>query len=873
MCRSKDDPRGYYRCSGYDNHTRRARRAANKLYRDTLADAVAAQGHDDLAARIRRAPYSSMAALTTAAGYHPAELVGGGRVPGMTHNHALTDDDAALVAELGGATGTGASLDLDTREVAVDGELDEQLRRESAAAGRDTYVSAADALPVDPDGAPDYDWDPADMPPEALDLAAGDVVAELRDINRTRPDADERVAELQQRLDAYSRALNPNGADQPDDEMSLEARDRLWDAGATRAAADAERDHLSRYIDMVEPHVTCDDADGGDDREAILNGHMPLGAANDPDHAKAMAAMDDAELAEHYIAMRAAAEEMHGAGELADHVAERPEVAAAMHARGAAVDTYAEAARAELARRGVGEDIAAALDDAADAEGGRTHTGAAAAADAMRDAARELRRGAPVDPDQAHRDRCAALEAYLPPADSRDIPTQWRREDNGYDPDVHPFDVTEHLTERVSDHYSNPAAARGEDAVKALSGDMLRAARALDAEGRTADAEVFRDIAAEVPYLAAQAEDRDTLAAAGEVQMLNSWGHRRRLDGPDAIADAMTNRARDMGLHDVTGRTVPGDRTDTYTSAHVRRDAAEVLARAESAATVSGDSSMTLDDLSGLCADAASTDANVADYVRGADALTGGTAWRGDKADPKRLVERANDRDALSLALARGGGVDANRPVSELITSDFAPLAAISHVMPEAVSAEVDRRAAAVPASMSATAGRHELSGDLYGAGPGDARSILAGGEGISPYVLTHTEDENLTATGALPAMTLDDKVAAADRVAEAIDSMYADMRRSASSSAFPVSTAHGETAETSEADIFEQVHARLWKDYGVAREKLKAGDESQFDRIMVIGSAAYSEKTYYDAVDDMQSGDGRLSYTAYVDPNQQSLF
>lgn len=921
MCRSKDDPRGYYRCSGYNHESRRARRAANNLYRKTLADAVAAQGHDDLADKVRRAPMSAMPALTAAAGFHPIELVGPtARVPGVTKTHRIDDEAVALVSELGEATGTGAVVDPDTDEVTVagaaTGNLDQDDRAGIIADANAAYVDAAADLPYDPEAhrAVTPEWDPHGLDPAVNDIAAVALVDEIKNIDPGDPNAEDTYKTLAARLDAHSREVALSQSDQPDDEMCLAARDHLWDANA-KMAKTAEIAYIDRYDGLVDPAVTREPGDFNT-REDILHSNMPVGADDDPAFTAAMAEMSDEELAATYARLTAASGEMHGAAELADAVDGRPEIAAALDARGDAVDTYVAAARAELDSRldGADPDHRAAVSGVVADAGAETldkpYTGAHYAGEQLSYAAGELRHGAPskygpmadsyaspaereergLDPDGPPRaggrfdpdthvagpeeveERYAAMRRALsdgaPAPKPEDLPVELRRDDDGEAPSVHADEVLDYVNSSIADDYAARTSVTGEDALRRYTDDALKMQRALYADGREDDAKQVERAVSELPYSVSQAELIHNADPGMQARARNKWGHMTTYDGPEEVARGLGERAEEMGLFGKVDDHRPGSMTDIYTPAHVARDAKAVVDYIESNTPAVDPDTDTFDSLRSRATELAERDNTAAEYVGLADVLTGTSSWRGTRNSADDLRDRSvgwsvvsDDLDSYDIP---------EGPIREAVRDPHAPLSALSNMAPDIVSAEVDRRVAAEPV-LSADAARLSLAGDIYGEGPGDARSLMENNSHVARQALSATQWASYRETGTLPKMTRADKAASIDRLIGIIDSHHADEAETVGNNPITVPGHMGEDVTTTEPDLVDQVHARLRADYAKARQDFADGDDSAYDRVVVIAAAASSENFYHDTRQLIEDGD--VTFVSPPDPNQQTLF
>lgn len=322
MCRAKDHPLGPHRCAGASNQSRRARTAANKLYRDRLADAFSAGGHDDVAERVRGASFSSMALLTEAAGLHPTDVVGlDGRVPGRTANRRVSDDDAALIADVGAATGTGATFNAETNELDSPGAPAPTAESMLAGVAMRSHLDQAREtparLPRDPDPVQTH-WDPAELPESVADARGGEILDGAAGVGPGEPGCDDHAREVTADADAFLRHAGTSRAtDALVDAPCRATRDHLWDkagalesamrdpvegeaaAGMAYTAELAERDYIAALeSDLGDTSLMARQPRRAHGRVAEVYGDMPLGAPVDPAFQEAVSSMDDKELAE-----------------------------------------------------------------------------------------------------------------------------------------------------------------------------------------------------------------------------------------------------------------------------------------------------------------------------------------------------------------------------------------------------------------------------------------------------------------------------------------------------------------------------------------------------------------------------------------------
>ena len=426
MCLPSTHPRGPRRCQGCGPESRRARRAANALYRNRLADAFEAGTRPDLAERTRAASFSAMSLLTEAAGFHPTDVAGlSGRVPGMAANRRVSQSDAELIADVGAALGTGASYDPDGDRVVFAEKKDDvdltdatdAILLSARMSGRLRSLRDAPVdLPRDPNPVPTT-WDPADLPADVARRRGTDQIARARDIDPEQDGADDHVREVIADADAFLRhsVTRPASDDVVGAPTSRVTRDQLWESSAdnaavVRAAEVAEDDYIAALeSDLGDTVLMARQPRLVDHRQGAVYADMPVGAEDDPAFTAAVTSMSDDELGVACARATVATSRMYGTAEVL--AAEHDTVYTGPVAlRAERTGTYATALQREVRHRiAAGDDattgaLAGALARVAGEHAGQTKPGTA---DALRqinyyaDNARHQRRRAPALAPQA----------------------------------------------------------------------------------------------------------------------------------------------------------------------------------------------------------------------------------------------------------------------------------------------------------------------------------------------------------------------------------------------------------------------------------------------------------------------------------------
>lgn len=488
MCREKNHPRGPHRCKGVSNESRRARRAANNLYRDSLAAAVAARGNPDLAARVRGASMSAMPMLTEAAGMHPAEVAGAlGRVPGLAGTHRPSDADEELAAQM------RAELD--------DGDYDGLYAARAAA--RDTYSAGAGDLPDDPhaDSALTRRW----APEELDEMGNADAArATLEDMGGLDPAADDYRKQLDAavaRFDAHAKASGAGGWFDSGP-LGMHARHQLHEKAN---AYDGPSPNV--YADAVESAERAQGeylANGGGMPSTLDDKGIPVAVSDDEDFRAAVEAanMDDTldaciGYARSGAISGAQAERFstnYSPGTAADaerlrheRLTERQRVlSGALYAKMADAPDHLRAS------------AAARLDEAAAEAEQSFEPGAEATANTLRQRAADIR--ALPDGDNPHAGAVAAVQGdpAAGTGDPADIPDYLGPGEDFVGRD----DLVGRIQDDLNDDFSASATPDVDAAIARHVAATEKVARSLESEGRTGQAAVVRSAAYDIPHLA-----------------------------------------------------------------------------------------------------------------------------------------------------------------------------------------------------------------------------------------------------------------------------------------------------------------------------------------------------------------------------------
>lgn len=493
MCREKNHPRGPHRCKGVPNESRRARRAANNLYRDSLAAAVEARGNPDLAARVRGASMSAMPMLTEAAGMHPTEVAGAlGRVPGLAGTHRPSDADEELAAQM------RAELD--------DGDYDGLYAARDAA--RDTYAAGAGDLPDDPhaDSAMTRRWAPEELDEVGNEEAARAI---LEDMGGIDPDADDYRARLDSavaRFDAHAKASGSGG---------------WFDSGPLGMYTRHQLHEKAGAYDGPPPNVYADAAESAERAQGAYLAHVdgipsslddkgiPAPVADDEDFRAAVDAATADETLGAYIDY-VQAETISGAqaerfstdftpGAAGDVERQRHERLTERQ-RVLSGELYANLAEAPTHLR---KTAAARLWDAAAEAEGSFEPGAGAAANILRQRAADIR-ALPVG-DNPYAGTVARIQGdpAAGTGDPADIPDYL-----GPDEDfVDRSELVERFRDDLNDEFSASISPDPDQTVARHVAATEKAARALEAEGRTGQAAAVRSAAYAIPYIVDVASD------------------------------------------------------------------------------------------------------------------------------------------------------------------------------------------------------------------------------------------------------------------------------------------------------------------------------------------------------------------------------
>ena len=856
MCRSKDDPRGYYRCSGYTAHTRNARRAANRHYRKALAAAVDAQGRPDLADRIRTAPFSAMPALTAAAGLHPTDIAGPtGRVPGMTNNHALTSQDAELVAEVGAATGTGAELDTHTGAV-TSGEADPEAAA-AAKAAVEAFNADAEPLPADPE--PDTavlpHWDPAELSPEANRTMCTATLDTLRGADPGSDNYESQLADILDRAAAHDAAAGGPDLYGDDDHApySTALRDAVWEAAdetGLDAADNIQRDaavlaerraaealYASLGEDTIVPRPAPVDASDITFREEAAEAFMPpeLDPA-DPDYIGQRESLTTEALADQHAAVTEAAAHAYAQAELYEHGDARYADAEVAYERGRRLSEYAYDFGDELDRRAeaMSDDerralgrrldaLADGIDDAPGTEAVRVALGARAEdfKGGLPSPRTPIGMGGPVvsddewegaglvppsDPNGELAGQDTQADAIRrPPAPGfsgrtsdhhREAELAAERVGDTIDPDIDVFDFDDDYT-GVPGGLENDMRARYAGArptyemVADAQERMVKVSNALLEEGRV--------------------EESDALLSdhLHDVRFVLARAHDEKDGNADRRAAVESAEAPARELRDLSdgNRWRPGTGMP-YSSEHLAQDADYAASECRRLSVdVSADSATQVRSVMDAVETRGRAARAAAQVLGAAEKVPGTSPGRGRAATASVMADRADRAEHLYLALEREGY---RQPIAEA-ARESSNLGVYAYVNPDLVDEEITRRG---------KVGEGYVPKDIYSAAPSFADALGGLGESDDPagYIAARSDDElDRWKSGAAP-RSRSEGLDATRRLSTVLS------RMPQSAADYPATIEHeGQTLRT--ADVMDRVRATMWRDYAAAREQIAAGD------------------------------------------------
>jgi len=797
MCREKNHPKGPHRCKGVNPASRRARRAANTLYRNSLADYLERRDRTELAEKVRTSSFTSMPALTAAAGLHPTDLVGGaGRVPGLSNTHALTDADIALAREVAEESGTKIDF-VDGRAVLRDTSYD-PVRDVIAAEVRQAADDAAGDLPADPEPGDPPQWDPAELSEEANADAAA---ARLTALGELDPNDPNYAAALDKHAKAYEDHVVANavsyggyGGLHARAELAALATESAGQGTYADAYAALERKQAGERVEHVGAPVALDDLG------------IPVWVEEDDDFRDAVAEMDNDERIAVLDSLAAAGDEECIAADIlrTEYSDTTAGVRDAAESRAAALDARARYVAAQYT-------LAATTDEDTRVEAYNAlmpTTTPNGSAEARRAQARADLYAAP-DAD-IYGERVARLSAAV--TEPGEVPDITRPDYNN---------LVSHAENQVIDAYSESAAPDPETVTRHTVQAMEAAALAYERDGDVEAAAQSRVAAREVPYLVSQAQ----------------WVRDCGDDEAEDRIDALTRAASDMHFFHA-GERDAGDFCDVYTPAHVARDMGHYdagVAGLEAAPIT--DLPLSAHSRRSLAEGALHTD--MINYARATSAVPG---FEGRADDAARL--EVLDRDTTARTRAISEFLDRYQSpravtAAEAAGQTGAPLAALSQIDPDAVASVVDARttdyargAAKVALDDDAlyAARRHNsLGAAVHSPATEDSACLVGGGYGLSDVYRAKVAPEH--------------RRAAALRLAGALD-LGADTY----------------TAERgADEDTAAALRARFWADY--RRELAAVDDDPEaLTRITRIADAASDPVYYAEIAERVERGSVRLS-------------
>jgi len=857
VCRSKNDPRGYYRCAEYNAATRNARRAANRHYRKTLAATVDALGNPDLAEKVRQAPFSSMVALTRAAGLDPVEIAGPtGRVPGSTNNHPLTDETAALVTEIGDATGTGAHLDLSTGEVTADALG--SAAHDTARRAIDDYTATADPLPDDPDphGAHQPHWSPDELSRESNIAMRDSYLETIRGLNPKSGTYEADLSDILDHAAAHDAATGtPEFYGAGGEPIPATLADEVWaraekvgtkknmqrDAAVLAEKRNAEALYDQLGDDTLIPRPDPVDLSGVTYREDAAEAFMPPELdPSDVEFRGKLEGLSDDELAAQYAAVTTAAARDYARAELLEHGDGRYADAEVARERGARLADYAAAFSGEVDHR-----CEAGGDDARHQWGERIEAVAAETGD---------------DPGSE-----AAITALTSHGhDLLGISTGPRR-DIGLSPSV--------LTD---DEWENAGLVGPDDPSGELGGqidtataDALRRSPAPGFSGRTrdhaAEAAWARDRVGDTTYPSSPADAYDSDIAdergvTAAIESVATTYAKSARPSYDTVADTQEHLARVANALDQEDMTAEADEIrdylpDTrftlarahdekvggarlaaidgaaeaarelrdvagagkwrigdglpYSSEHLAADAAVAATYGRDLkADLAIDPSSKVGQVSDVVENRARAARAAADVLAAAEAVPGASPGRGRAATAESMRQTAERNENLYLALER----ETNRDTLVAAGATSTNLGVMTYINAEIVDAEIARR----------TAHRPSYSPD---------DSVVYGETSMRDVVESLNDPDDYPGRATFRSDAEADRVAAGHVPASKVEALDLTRRLSTVLSRAPESAAGYPSSVTiAGRDIdsrtaVEGINAKLWADYAAARQQIADGD------------------------------------------------